>query len=199
MILTVVLFLVIAFITWRIIQASYNPLAHVLNSGANNDETMQESELAKLLSIADALYQSRNWVSAEKAYLRILKFDHAHLFSYRRLALIYTYMHNYEDAAECLELVLKSDPTATDLQNYSTILHHAKRLQPSIKAMQRSFTLEPTLNRAISLSRLYGEAGERVKQYEALRAAIEIEPNNETVLQMLTHWRATHAHPKIEK
>lgn len=190
MIGVVVLFIVIAGICWRIFQTSYNPLAHFLNSGANNDETMQESELTKLLDTANSLYQSRNWISAEKAYLRILKFDHANLLAFRRLGLIYTYMHNYTDAAECLELVIKSDPTAADYQNYATILHHAKKLPDAIRAMQRSLTLEPSLNRALSLAKLYAEVGDKQKQYEAARAAAEISPSDPAVVELLGRLRS---------
>ena len=199
MILTAVIFIIVGIVTWRLMQSSFNPVAHFLNSGSNNDETMQESELTKLLDTADSLYQSRNWLPAEKAYLRVLKFDHSHLFAYRRLALIYTYLHNYADAAECLELVMKSDPTAADLQNYSTILHHAKRLPEAIQAMQRSFTLEPTLARATSLARLYGQAGDTAKQYESLRAAVEIAPDDPTVIDMITHLQKRKASGEIEK
>lgn len=185
MIITFGIVIILGLITWRITQSSFNPMAHFLNSGANNDESMQESELTKLLDTADSLYQNRNWLSAEKAYLRVLKFDHSHLFAYRRLALIYTYLHNYVDAAECLELVIKNDATATDLQNYSTILQHAKRNPEALEAMQRSFTLEPTVTRALSLSKLYAKLGDPSKQFEALQAAVEIDPNDQNVITML--------------
>ncbi len=192
MILTIVLFLILAFFTWRLTRTSYNPLAHWLNSGANNAEVTQESELGRLLETANRYFMERKWKAAEKAYVKVLKHDHKNMTAFRRLGLVYSYLHEYEDAAECCEYVIKRQPTAVDLQNFATVLYHQKQIEPAITMMQRALELEPSLSRYIGLARLYEAEGEDDKQLQALLAAHEVARGDATATRLITHWYRSH-------
>lgn len=44
-------FMLVAFVTWRIIRSNYNQLAHYLNAGMDNEAITHESQLERLLSL----------------------------------------------------------------------------------------------------------------------------------------------------
>ena len=154
MIWATLVFVGLAIITWRIAHTSFNGLAHWLNAGSDNTEVTQESEIGKLIATADRYFAERKWLAAEKAYLKVLKADHKNMAAFRRLGMTYSYLHNYIDAADCIEFVIKHDPTAVDFQNLATVLHHQDKLSPAIEAMRRSL-----------------ETGRRLVRFGALRPA----------------------------
>ncbi|MCC7543708.1 hypothetical protein IT415_03325 [bacterium] len=188
----VLVFGILAGITWHLSRSTYNQLAHFLNSGADNSAVTHESELQRLIDTAERYYSERKWTSAEKAFLRVLKLDHKNLTAYRRLALVYSYLHNYADAQECLELVMRRETTAADLHNYSTILYHAKQSERAIQAMEQAIELEPSLVRYMSLSKMHALAHQPQKQLEALLAAHEFDRTNQPVVQSVIQWYRAH-------
>lgn len=192
MIWPTIIFLVLAAITWRIAHTSFNGLAHWLNAGADNAEVTQESELGKLILTADRYFAERKWLAAEKAYLKVLKADHKNMAAFRRLGMTYSYLHNYDDAADCLEFVINNDATAVDFQNFATILHHQNKLVEAIEAMRRSLELEPSLTRYVSLSKLYAAKGDSQSQIQALLAAHEVERHDINTIKMIIDWYKHH-------
>lgn len=192
MIWAIGIFLALAIVTWRLIRTSYNPLAHWLNSGANNAEITQESELGRLLGTANRYFMERKWKAAEKAYVKVLKHDHKNITAFRRLGLVYSYLHEYADAAECCEYVIKRQPTAVDLQNYATVLYHQRQIEQAITMMQRALELEPSLSRYIGLAKLYQAEGEDDKQLQALLAANETSRGDETARKLIAQWYRDH-------
>lgn len=192
MIWVIGIFLLLAFITWRQTRSNYNRLAHWLNIGSNNAEVTQESALGQLLVKANRYFMERKWPAAEKAYLKVLKLDHKNMTAFRRLGLVYSYMRNFEDAAECCEYVIKHDPTATDLQNYATVFYHLERFDEAITTMQRALELEPTLTRYVGLARMYAALNRDEKQLEALLAAHEVSRDDQMAISLIVQWYQKH-------
>ncbi|MBP9827161.1 tetratricopeptide repeat protein [Candidatus Saccharibacteria bacterium] len=188
MIYSFLAFGIVAFITWRITRSSYNVFAHFLNAGLDNEAVTHESQLNRYLASAERYYDERKWLAAEKAYLKVLKLDHKNLTAYRRLGLVYSHLKNYADATECYELVVKRRPTAADWQNYATILFYQKKYHEAADALDRSIEMEPTLARFIALARVWRSLQEHLKQFEALAAAHEFEPDNKAVMQLLAKY-----------
>ena len=188
MIWATLVFVGLAIITWRIAHTSFNGLAHWLNAGSDNTEVTQESEIGKLIATADRYFAERKWLAAEKAYLKVLKADHKNMAAFRRLGMTYSYLHNYIDAADCIEFVIKHDPTAVDFQNLATVLHHQDKLSPAIEAMRRSLELEPSLLRYVSLSKLHAATGDRQSQLQALLAAHEVERRDVSTIKLIIDW-----------
>ena len=192
MIWPILLFLALAFITWRQTRSSYNRLGHWLNVGSNNAEITQESALGQLLTTANRYFLERKWPAAEKAYLKVLKLDHKNLTAFRRLGLVYSYLREFEDAVECCEYVIKHDPTAVDLQNYATVQYHLKQYDEAIITMQRSLELEPSLTRYVGLARMYAALGRDEKQLEALLAAHEVSRDDQIAISLIVQWYQKH-------
>ncbi len=190
--LPILIFVIFAIVTWRLSRSTYNQFAHFLNSGADNSAVTHESELQRLLDTAERYYSERRWPSAEKAFLKVLKLDHRNLTAYRRLALIYSYLHNYDDARECLELVMQRETTAADLHNYSTILYHAKQPGRAIQAMEQALELDQSLVRYTTLAKMFALTQQPQKQLEVLLAAHEFDRSSRTVVEAIVQWYRAH-------
>ncbi len=181
-------FVVLAIVSWRLTKSSYNQLAHFLNAGSDNEAITHESQLQRLIDAAGRYYDERKWLAAEKAYLKVLKLDHKNLTTYRRLGMVYSYLKNYADAAECFELVLKRSPSAADWQNYATVQYHQRRYVAAADALEHALHMENTLARYIALARTWEAAGERTKQLDALLAAQAFAPQDPVVMAQLAQY-----------
>ena len=188
--LEIVAFGVVAFITWRIIRSSYNQLAHYLNAGMDNEAITHESQLERLLAAAARYYDERKWVAAEKAYLKVLKLDHKNILAYRRLGMVYSHLHNFEDAAECFELVAKAQNTASDWQNLATVLYRQKHYEEAITAMEKANGMEASVSRLLALVKLYEVTERTEKAREALQAAHQLDPESAAVKKQTARFAA---------
>ena len=122
MILLVFVLIAAAYITYigitQPVQAAYVFRVFSLDAATQTDE----SRLNRAIEIADKYYQTRDLMTAEKAYLRVLKIDHRNYIAYYRLGLIYSYLNNNSDALECFEIASQIRPTATVLHNFGMTL-----------------------------------------------------------------------------
>lgn len=183
-------FSIVALLTWRIIRSNYNQFAHYLNAGMDNEAITHESQLERLLAAAARYYDERKWVAAEKAYLKVLKLDHKNILAYRRLGMVYSHLHNYEDAAECFELVAKAQNTASDWQNLATVLYREKRYERAIEVMEKANTLEVSTSRLLALVKLYEVTGQTSKAGEVLQAAQQFDPDSAAVKKQAARFAA---------
>jgi tetratricopeptide (TPR) repeat protein len=104
--------------------------------------------------------------------------DHKDIQAYRRLGMIYSHLHNYEDAAECLEMVAKSQKNAVDLHNLATVQFHNKRYYLAIDALSKAIEIEPSVSRLLALAKLF-EISNRSGEIPALiERARQIDPDS---------------------
>lgn len=183
-------FSIVALLTWRIIRSNYNQFAHYLNAGMDNEAITHESQLERLLAAAARYYDERKWVAAEKAYLKVLKLDHKNILAYRRLGMVYSHLHNYEDAAECFELVAKAQNTASDWQNLATVLYREKQYERAIEVMEKANALEVSTSRLLALAKLYEVTGQTRKAGDALQAAQQLDPDSAAVKKQAARFAA---------
>lgn len=179
--LELVAFILLAVLTWYIIRSSYNQLAHYLNAGLDNEAITHDSQLKRLIASAGRYYDERKWMAAEKAYLKVLKLDHKNIQAYRRLGMVYSHLHNYEDAAECFEFAVKSQNSASDWQNLATVLYHEKRIEEAINAMEKANSIETSVSRLLALARFYDMAGQPDRVRQSIVKAQELSPDSPAV------------------
>lgn len=151
------------------------------------DVAMQtdESRLERLSEIADKYYQTRDFLAAEKAYLRVLKIDHRNFTAYYRLGLIYSYLNNNSDALECFELAAEIRPTATTLHNLGMTLFRYRDYKKAAEMLERANGKTETMARHITLARIYRILDENDKQLDHLVRAATLEQTNPDVLLLL--------------
>jgi len=151
------------------------------------DAAMQtdESRLDRLNVIADKYYQTRDFLSAEKAYLRVLKIDHRNFTAYYRLGLIYSYLNNNSDALECFELAAEIRPTATTLHNLGMTLFRYRDYKKAAEMLERANTKDESASRHVTLARIYRILDDNQRQLDHLLRAVELDRHNVSVLILL--------------
>lgn len=144
-----------------------------------------DTRLESLLEIAGRYYAEKNYLAAEKAYLKVLKVDHKNNLAYSRLGFIYSHFGQVEDAIECFQIVADTYPNAASYYNLAMMLFKNRKFKRSAKALEKSIELEETPSRLIALARVYRVMGHFQDQIKILERVLELEPESVSVMQLL--------------
>lgn len=144
-----------------------------------------DTRLETLLDIAGRYYAEKNYLAAEKAYLKVLKVDHKNSLAYSRLGFIYSHFGQVDDAIECFQIVADTYPNAASYYNLSMMLFKNRRFKRSAAAMEKSVSMEESSNRLVVLARIYRAMNEYKRQIEVLQHALDLEPNDVPIMQLL--------------
>lgn len=144
-----------------------------------------DTRLESLLDIASRYYAEKNYLAAEKAYLKVLKVDHKNSLAYSRLGFIYSHFGQVEDAIECFQIVADNYPNAASYYNLAMMLFKNRKFKRSARALERSIELEETPARLIALARIYRVTGQYEQQIKTLERALELEADNVSIMQLL--------------
>ena len=152
--------------------------------------------LESLLEVAGRYYAEKNYLSAEKAYLKVLKVDHKNSLAYSRLGFIYSHFGQVDDAIECFQIVADNYPNAASYYNLAMMLFKNRRFKRSAKALERSIDMEETPARLVALARIYRVMGSYDKQIKTLKRALELDHDNVSIMQLLAE---TYIHESMKK
>ena len=144
-----------------------------------------DTRLESLLEIAGRYYAEKNYLAAEKAYLKVLKVDHKNSLSYSRLGFIYSHFGQVEDAIECFQIVADAYPNAASYYNLAMMLFKDHKFKRSARALEKSVELEETPARLIALARVYRITGQYDIQIKTLERALILEPDSVSIMQLL--------------
>lgn len=159
-------------------------LVFVIDAISGDVQTTQDI-LEKLIVIADRYYREKRYLPAEKAYLRLLKYDHKNLVAYNRLGFIYTHFTNFDDAVECFKIVAEAHSTATAHQNLAMAYFKKQDYTSSADELKKASELEPTTARYLSLARIYRQLKRSDAQIDVLQKAVTADPDNVEILNLL--------------
>lgn len=144
-----------------------------------------DTRLESLLEIAGRYYAEKNYLAAEKAYLKVLKVDHKSSLAYSRLGFIYSHFGQVDDAIECFQIVADTYPNAASYYNLAMMLFKNRKFKRSARALEKSIELEETPARLIALARVYRIMGQYEFQIKTLNRAMELEPESISIMQLL--------------
>jgi len=144
-----------------------------------------DARLDSLLEMAGRYYAEKNYLAAEKAYLKVLKVDHKNSLAYSRLGFIYSHFGQVDDAIECFQIVADNYPNAASYYNLSIMLFKSRKFKRSAKALEKSIEMEETSARLVALARVYKVMGLYEKQIKTLKRALELEPESVSIMQLL--------------
>jgi tetratricopeptide (TPR) repeat protein len=144
-----------------------------------------DARLDSLLEMAGRYYAEKNYLAAEKAYLKVLKVDHKNSLAYSRLGFIYSHFGQVDDAIECFQIVADNYPNAASYYNLSMMLFKSRKFKRSAKALEKSIEMEETSARLVALARVYRVMGLYEKQIKTLKRALELEPESVSIMQLL--------------
>jgi tetratricopeptide (TPR) repeat protein len=141
-------------------------------------------KLLQLTQYADRLYAEKKWVTAEKAYLEVLKTDHRNVVAYSHLGVIYTTQKQYADAIECFQIAAQIKPSATTFQNLGLVYYENRNYIKSIAAMEKAIMFEPSANRYVGISKACRKLHDNTRVVAALEKAAELDANPK-ILELL--------------
>ncbi len=185
MILEVTLFVLLFILTFLLLSRyKIRFLDYIVDSLAilpvSND-----SRLESLTVIAGRYYAEKNYLAAEKAYLKVLKVDRKNSLAYSRLGFIYSHFGQVDDAIECFEIVADNYPNAASYYNLAMMLFKSHKFKQSAKALEKSIDMEETIARLVSLARVYRVIGQYDQQVIILNRALELEPKSIAIMLLL--------------
>lgn len=160
----------------------------VIDAIVNNLSTTaptQDEALDSLLEIAGRYYAEKNYLAAEKAYLKVLRVDHKNSLAYSRLGFIYSQLGNNEDAIECFKIVADTYPNAASYHNLAMMYFKTREFEASAKALEKSLSMEMHVSRLVNLARIYRVMNKFDMQLATLKKAHGLEPENVEIMQLL--------------
>jgi len=196
MILETVLVLILFAITIAAVVTKRSGLVDALTDNLSAAPPSQDLALDALLDVAGRYYAEKNYLAAEKAYLKVLKVDHKNSLAYSRLGFIYSHLGNNEDAIECFIIVADSYPNAASYHNLAMMYFKTRDFNKSAESLEKSLSMEMHVSRLVSLARVYRILDKFELQLEALKKAHELEPDNTEIMQLLAE---AFIHQKDEK
>lgn len=144
-----------------------------------------DTRLEALLDVAAKYYSEKNYLAAEKAYLKVLKVDHKNSLAYSRLGFIYSHFGQVDDAIECFQIVADNYPNSASYYNLAMMLFKSRRFKKSAAALEKSIDMEETPVRLVALARVYRVMGLYEKQIKVLNRALGLDVDNVSILQLL--------------
>lgn len=131
---------------------------------------------------ANRLFDEKKFLSAEKAYMEILKHDHRNVQAYNRLGLIAAALKRRDDAIESFRMVTQLAPSAQSHHNLGLAYYENKNYIKAIAAFEKALIFEPTAARYIALAKAYQRILNKGKMLGALEKAYELEPSQQNLL-----------------
>lgn len=144
------------------------------------------AQMKKLWQIAQTAMKERKPFRAEKALLTILKFDEKNAAAYNRLGILYAKGQKYDEAVECFEIAQSLDNNPASIHNAGLIYLETGAYEKAEMAFQQAIDLEGDVPaRFIALAKAEEKLGKTKKAVEALENAFELDPNVNTLRQIL--------------
>ena len=144
------------------------------------------AQMKKLWQIAQTSMKERKPFRAEKALLTILKFDEKNAAAYNRLGILYAKGQKYDEAVECFEIAQSLDNNPASIHNVGLIYLETGAYEKAEMAFLQAIELEGDVPaRFIALAKAEEKLGKTKKAVEALENAYELDPNVNTLRQIL--------------
>ncbi len=153
-------------------------------------------QLAHLDTYASRLYAERNWLAAEKAYLKILKLNHKDPDAYSHLGTIYLALKKYEDSIECYQIAAQLKPNAGDWYNLGLAYCENANYIKSIAAMEKAIMFEPSAARYAGVARVYTKIANYAKAISSLEKAASLDPNKKVLSLLADAYAKNHDREK---
>lgn len=145
------------------------------------------AQMKKLWQIAQTSMKERKPFRAEKALLTILKFDEKNAAAYNRLGILYAKGQKYDEAVECFEIAQSLDSNPASIHNAGLIYLEIGAYEKAEMAFLQAIEMEGDVpSRFIALAKAEEKLGKTKKAVEALENAYELDPNVNTLRQILS-------------
>jgi tetratricopeptide (TPR) repeat protein len=138
--------------------------------------------MGRLWQIAHQGMKENKLLRAEKALLTILKIDEKNAAAYNRLGILYAKQKEFKDAIDCFEIASSIEKSASSLHNLGLIYYETGDYGRASIAFEEALDLEDKMAaRHIAYAKVQEKLGNDKKVISELEAAVELEPNSETL------------------
>ena len=185
MIIELAIFIALFIMTFLLLSKYKIGFLDAIVGGLAMAPVSHDTRLEGLLEIAGRFYSEKNYLAAEKAYLKVLKVDHKNSLAYSRLGFIYSHFGQTDDAVECFQLVADNYPNAASYYNLSMMLFKSRKFKRSARALEKSISMEETPARLVSLARIYRIIGLYDQQIKTLKRALELDKDSVSIMLLL--------------
>ena len=192
MIAAILVFIAVVVIAIREIRSMRRPAA-----ARAVTHSQKSTQLKELEEYANRLYTQKQFLAAEKAYLKVLKLNHKDALAYNRLGLIYVALKNYEDAVECFQIAAQLNPTAAGWYNLGLAYNENNNSIKAIAAIDKAIMFEPTATRYLGLAKAYSKTSNHAKYRWALEQAVALEPTKKSLMLLAEAYARNHEREKM--
>lgn len=169
------------------------------SSGSAVTAAPASPQLEQLLKYAGRLFAERQYLAAEKAYLKVLKLSHKDKLAYARLGMIYMALKNYPDAIECLQIAAQLAPSAAAYYNLGLAYYENRNYIKAIAMTEKSIMFEPTALRYNGLAKAYAKVSDQSKVVATLEKAVALERNKKNLTLLAEAYAAQHERQRAEE
>lgn len=155
------------------------------------------SQLRDLETYAARLYGQKQYLAAEKAYLKVLKLNHRDAVAYNRLGLIYVALKNYDDATECFQISAQLNPNAAIWYNLGLAYNENGNAIKAIAAIEKAIMFESSAARYLGLAKAYARVNNHARVIWALEQAAKYEETKKTLTMLAEAYARNHDRQKM--
>ena len=159
------------------------------SSSAQKAKLPTEDQVELLVKKAEHDLQNKLYEKAEEKFISAIKIDQRNVPAYRGLADTYLEMGNIEEARQIYKFVLELEPDDDSVQvALAQIAESQGDIEEAIEYYQKSILINDSFaSRFFKIAKLLNNIGQPETAKEAILQAVELEPENEEYLDLLTN------------
>ncbi len=133
--------------------------------------------ITRLWEYTSAALKKQRWDSAERALLKILKYDHKNVSAYNQLGMIYVRTQQLDNAIACFDIASSLAPSVSSLYNLGLVQYQSGNYEAASRSLERVVDLEPTTKRRLVFAKILQKQGKQKRVIDVLEALIKDNPS----------------------
>lgn len=129
--------------------------------------------ITRLWEYTSAALKKQRWDSAERALLKILKYDHKNVSAYNQLGMIYVRTQQLDNAIACFDIASSLAPSVSSLYNLGLVQYQSGNYEAASRSLERVVDLEPTTKRRLVFAKILQKQGKHKRVIDVLESLIE--------------------------
>lgn len=133
--------------------------------------------ISRLWEYTSTALKKQRWDAAERALLKILKYDHKNVSAYNQLGMIYVRTQQLDNAIACFDIASSLAPSVSSLYNLGLVQYQSGNYEAAARSLERVVDLEPTSKRRLVFAKILQQQGRHKRVIDVLEALIEADPS----------------------
>ncbi len=155
--------------------------------------------IKRFWSYTETAIEKGRYQSAERALLKILKYDPKNTAAYNRLGLLYSRMNRTDDAIACLDIASSLAPSVASLYNLGVLQFRTGNLEEAATALEKVIDLEPTVKRMLVFAKVLQKMENHKRVVDILEDVVEEDPSPRNLEYLLEAYENAKQYKKAEE